>query len=79
MPREFASLDEALGAMRSSSPAQGELTRVFTPSEEAHYAAELRRRVSAYVRADGSCILPGEALCAVADFDVQASPQTSVS
>jgi SAM-dependent methyltransferase len=65
VPREFATLDEALGAMRSSSPAQGELARVMTEVEQAHYWAELRQRVQVYVQADGRCLMPGEALCAV--------------
>jgi len=48
--------------MRSSSPAQGELTRAMSDQEREHYAAELKRRLASYVESDGRCILPGEAL-----------------
>jgi len=61
-PRDFASVDEAFEAMRSSSPAQGELTRAMSDQEREHYAAELKRRLASYVESDGRCILPGEAL-----------------
>jgi SAM-dependent methyltransferase len=61
-PRDFASVDEAFDAMRSSSPTQGELTRAMTDQERETYAAELKRRLAAYVQPDGRLILPGEAL-----------------
>jgi len=65
VPREFASVEEALSAMRSTSPAQGELARGMSEAERSHYWAELERRVQPYVQADGRCILPGEALLGV--------------
>jgi SAM-dependent methyltransferase len=64
-PREFPSIEEALDAMRSTSPAQGELGRLMSDAERAFYQTELERRVAAYVQADGRCVLPGEALLAV--------------
>jgi ubiquinone/menaquinone biosynthesis C-methylase UbiE len=64
-PREFASAEQALQAMSSDSPAQGELGKAMNDAEREHYTAELARRVQAYVQADGRCILPGEALLAV--------------
>jgi ubiquinone/menaquinone biosynthesis C-methylase UbiE len=64
-PRDFPSLEEALEAMRSTSPAQGELGRMMSDAERAYYTAELERRVAAYVLPDGRCVLPGEALLAV--------------
>jgi SAM-dependent methyltransferase len=64
-PRQFASLDEALTFMRSSSPAQGDLLRAMSDAERDLYAAELGRRLEPYVRPDGSCLLPGEALLVV--------------
>jgi ubiquinone/menaquinone biosynthesis C-methylase UbiE len=63
-PRIFDSVEDALNAMRTSSPAQGELGRAMSESERESYAAELKRRLQAYVQADGRCILPGEALLA---------------
>ena len=65
VPRVFTSVDDALSAMRSTSPAQGELARAMTDAERSHYWAELERRVTAYVQPDGRCILPGEALLGV--------------
>ncbi len=64
-PRAFESVDDALAAMRGSSPAQGELGRLMSDAEREYYAAELARRLGAYVQADGRCVLPGEALLAV--------------
>jgi ubiquinone/menaquinone biosynthesis C-methylase UbiE len=64
-PRAFASLDEAVDAMQTSSPAQGELRRAMSEAESAHYSAELRHRLEAFIQADNSCLLPGEALLGV--------------
>jgi SAM-dependent methyltransferase len=64
-PRALASLDEAITAMQTSSPAQGELRRAMTAAESAHYSAELARRLQAFVQPDGTCLLPGEALLGV--------------
>jgi SAM-dependent methyltransferase len=61
-PRDFASVDDAFDAMRSSSPAQGELTRAMTDQERETYAAGLKRRLASYVQPDGRLLLPGEAL-----------------
>jgi SAM-dependent methyltransferase len=64
-PRAFGSLDEAITAMQTSSPAQGELRRAMSDAESAHYSAELARRLHAFVQPDGTCVLPGEALLGV--------------
>src|SRR6266851_9636925 len=61
-PRNFESVEDALSAMRSTSPAQGELGRAMSAAELDYYAAELERRVRAYLQPDGTCIMPGEAL-----------------
>ena len=64
-PRNFESVEDAMDAMRSTSPAQGELGRNMSESEQQYYAAELERRLHAYEQPDGKCLLPGEALLAV--------------
>ncbi|HEY0581092.1 MAG TPA: methyltransferase domain-containing protein [Chloroflexota bacterium] len=61
-PRVFSSVDDALEAMQSSTPASGELGRDMTAADRQHYLDELRRRLEAYVRPDGQVILPGAAL-----------------
>jgi ubiquinone/menaquinone biosynthesis C-methylase UbiE len=61
-PRDFGSLDEAFEAMFTSSPARGELTREMSDAERERYADELQRRLVRFVRPDGHCVLPGEAL-----------------
>jgi len=65
VPRAFESVEDALGAMRATSPVQGELGRAMGDAEREHYWAELERRLQAYVQADGGCLLPGEALLGV--------------
>ena len=65
VPREFTSVDDALGAMRSTSPVQGELGQSMSDAERTHYWAELERRLQPYVQSDGTCLLPGEALLGV--------------
>ncbi len=64
-PRNFDSVEEALAAMRSTSPAQGELGRDMSDAEREHYAIELERRLATYLQPDGRCVLPGEALLGV--------------
>ena len=64
-PRQFASVEESLSAMRAASPAQGELTREMTQTELAHYTAELERRLATYAQPDGRIVLAGEALLGV--------------
>jgi SAM-dependent methyltransferase len=64
-PREFDSPEQALQAMSSDSPAQGELGKAMNDAEREYYTSELARRVQAYVQADGRCVLPGEALLGV--------------
>jgi SAM-dependent methyltransferase len=64
-PREFASVDEALAAIRSTSPVHGEPGETMTEAERERYWAELGRRLQAYVQIDGRCVLPGEALLGV--------------
>lgn len=64
-PRAFESLDDAWTSIQTSSPAQGELTRAMNEAEREDYAAELKRRLAAYVQPDGRCVLPGEALLGV--------------
>jgi SAM-dependent methyltransferase len=65
VPREFQSVDDALSAMRSTSPVQGLLGQSMSDAERAHYWAELERRLQAYLQPDGRCLLPGEALLGV--------------
>jgi ubiquinone/menaquinone biosynthesis C-methylase UbiE len=64
-PREFPSVEEAVTAIRSSSPAGSDLTRDMSQPEREYYVAELGRRLQAYVLADGRCNLPGEALLGI--------------
>jgi len=64
-PRNFESVEDAMAAMRSTSPAHGELDRNMSDAERAAYPAELARRLAAYLQADGRCVLPGEALLGV--------------
>jgi len=64
-PRNFESVEDAVTAMRQTSPAQGELGREMSDAERDYYAAELERRLTAYLQSDGKCILPGESLLAV--------------
>ncbi|MCA1647527.1 MAG: class I SAM-dependent methyltransferase [Chloroflexi bacterium] len=64
-PRNFESIDDALLAMQTTSPAQGELGRAMSAAEREQHAAELKRRLANYVQADGRCVLPGEALLGV--------------
>ncbi len=64
-PRNFESVEDAVTAMRQTSPAQGELGREMSDAEREYYAAELERRLTAYLQSDGKCILPGESLLAV--------------
>jgi SAM-dependent methyltransferase len=63
-PRRFESVEDCMNAMRSTSPAHGELGRLMSDAEHAHYTAELERRLQAYRQPDGQCVLPGEALLA---------------
>ncbi|HLZ29382.1 MAG TPA: class I SAM-dependent methyltransferase [Chloroflexota bacterium] len=65
VPREFSSVGDALEAMRSTSPVQGELGQAMSEVERAQYWAELERRLQVFVQSDGTCLLPGEALLAV--------------
>jgi SAM-dependent methyltransferase len=65
-PREFSSLEDALSAMRTTSPAQAELQQAMSSAERAEYAARLADGVRAYVQPDGRCSMPGEALLAAA-------------
>jgi ubiquinone/menaquinone biosynthesis C-methylase UbiE len=64
-PRNFDSVEEAVTAMRQTSPAQGELGRLMSDAEREYFAAELPRRLASYVQAGGRCVLPGEALLGV--------------
>jgi SAM-dependent methyltransferase len=64
-PRVFESIEDALSAMRSSSPVRGDLTRDMSELEREAFWAELPRRLGAYVQPGGSCALPGEALLGV--------------
>jgi ubiquinone/menaquinone biosynthesis C-methylase UbiE len=64
-PRNFESVEDAVLAMRSTSPASDELGRAMSEAEREQYAAELERRLATYLHADGRCVLPGEALLGV--------------
>jgi SAM-dependent methyltransferase len=61
-PRWFDSLDEAVAAVQSGSPAQIELVRTMTEADRTRYAGQLRRQLAPYEQADGRCFVPGEAL-----------------
>jgi ubiquinone/menaquinone biosynthesis C-methylase UbiE len=64
-PRRFGSIEETMQAMRSASPAQGELTRELNDAERERYATELESRLRAYSDPDGSVSIPGEAILVV--------------
>ena len=61
-PRELESVAEAVEAIKSSSPTQGELYRSFSEEERARYEDELTRRTSRYADVAGPVSIPGEAL-----------------
>ena len=65
-PREFASLAEAVESARTSSPAHAELLRDMTDAERERFHAEVERRLQRFVQPDGRCVVPGEAILAVA-------------
>jgi SAM-dependent methyltransferase len=63
-PREFDSLDDAVRAMRTTSPGQRELLRDMNDAEREQFQAEVERRLSAFF--DGTrCVVPGEAILGV--------------
>jgi SAM-dependent methyltransferase len=64
-PREFASVEEALSAMRNTSPARSELLRDMNDAERKHFEAEVEQRLSTFVQADGRLVVPGEAILGV--------------
>jgi SAM-dependent methyltransferase len=65
-PRSFASLDEAVDAMHSTSPVQRELLRQLDADERERYLASLRKELATYVQPDGELTIPGEAILATA-------------
>lgn len=65
VPREFASVADAIDAMRSTSPAQGELAQTMSEAERTYYWTTLEQRLQPFVASDGTCLLPGEALLAI--------------
>jgi len=65
-PREFDSADAAVEAMRQNSPVLRELLAELDASAQQDAVSELRQRLSEFVRADGRCVVPGEALLGVA-------------
>jgi SAM-dependent methyltransferase len=64
-PREFASIEDALSAMRNTSPARGELLRDMNEAERQRFETEVEQRLAAFVQADGRCVVPGEAILGV--------------
>jgi SAM-dependent methyltransferase len=66
IPRGFESVDAALEAMQLNSAMLRELLEGVDESRKQPVLAELRRRLADFVGADGRCVVPGEALLAVA-------------
>jgi SAM-dependent methyltransferase len=66
IPREFDSVDAALQSMESTSSVLRELLAQLDPSGQESAREQLRRRLSEFVRGDGRCAVPGEALLGVA-------------
>src|SRR5262249_29251247 len=64
-PRAYASLDETLEAMQSTSPAQSALMQQLTSDERERYLSALKRHLADYADAAGAVAVPGEALLAV--------------
>jgi trans-aconitate methyltransferase len=66
IPRAFESIDAALEAMQLNSAMLREFLEGADASRQQQASAELRRRLADYAGADGRCVVPGEALLAVA-------------
>jgi SAM-dependent methyltransferase len=66
IPRPFESVDAALDAMQLNSAMLRELLAGVDDSRKQQVLDELRRRLADFVGADGRCVVPGEALLAVA-------------
>jgi SAM-dependent methyltransferase len=66
IPRAFESVDAALDAMQLNSAMLRELLAGVDASRNEQVLAEVRRRLADFVGADGRCVVPGEALLAVA-------------
>jgi SAM-dependent methyltransferase len=64
-PRRFASIEEAASAVRMTSPAHSELLRDLNETERKRVYVQVERRLGSYVQADGSCVVPGEAILGV--------------
>jgi ubiquinone/menaquinone biosynthesis C-methylase UbiE len=64
-PRNYASLDEALEAVQSTSPTQAALMQQLTSTERERYVAGLKTRLSAFANPEGQVHIPGEAILAV--------------
>jgi SAM-dependent methyltransferase len=66
IPRDFASLDDAVDAIEQNSSVVRELLGRLDQARHAEVRADLRRRLSEFVDADTHCRVPGEALLGVA-------------
>jgi hypothetical protein len=66
IPREFDSVDAALQSMESTSSVLRELLAQLDASRQESAREQLRQRLSEFVRDDGRCAVPGEALLGVA-------------
>ncbi len=64
-PRSYTSVDEAVDAMRSTSPNRSALMQQLTPSERERYVAGLQTHLAAFAQPDGHVEIPGEAILAV--------------
>jgi trans-aconitate methyltransferase len=66
IPRGFDSVDAAVDAMQLNSAMLRELLAGVDASRQQQVLSELRRRLTEFAGADGRCVVPGEAVLAVA-------------
>jgi ubiquinone/menaquinone biosynthesis C-methylase UbiE len=65
-PRAFDSVDGAVESIRLNSPVMRELASSLDAATQQRLDGELRQRLQAFADRDGQCVLPGEALLAIA-------------
>jgi ubiquinone/menaquinone biosynthesis C-methylase UbiE len=66
-PRQFDSADAAVESIQQTSATLRELMGGLDASKQPAALAQLRQRLSEFAGADGRCVVPGEALIAVAN------------
>jgi ubiquinone/menaquinone biosynthesis C-methylase UbiE len=64
-PRSYASVDETLTTMQSTSPAQSAVMQQLTTHERERYTNALKAQLSAFAAPDGHVKIPGEAILVV--------------